>query len=61
MNTTVPYRDYAGTAQYFGVSESLVRRWVRLGLLKPTRMGHRTVRFSEDELARFKAELEGAA
>lgn len=38
------------------VHEETVRRWIRSGRLKVIRLGHRTVRITEEELSRIKRE-----
>ena len=38
------------------VHEETVRRWIRAGKLKVIRLGHRTVRITEEEFNRIKRE-----
>ncbi len=43
-------------ARELQVHEDTVRRWVRQGKVKVIRLGHRTVRITEEELKRIKLE-----
>lgn len=45
--------DYAGAAEFTGLSESSLRRAVRLGKLRPAQTGCRSVRFRREDLERF--------
>ena len=51
-------------AKTFGVSEKTVQRWTAAGLLRPARIGARTVRYRESDLEalfeQFAAEKAGA-
>lgn len=38
------------------VSDRTVRRWIAQGKIKVLRLGHRTVRITEEELERIKRE-----
>ncbi len=38
------------------VSERTVKNWIKQGKLKVLRLGHRTVRITEEELERIKRE-----
>ena len=50
--------DYHTTAKVLDCSERTVKRFVAANLLKPFRLGHRTVRFDLDGVLRFKRERE---
>lgn len=50
MNT--PLLTIAEVAEYMGLSEYTIRRWVRSGVLPVTKLG-RSVRIRSDELERF--------
>jgi excisionase family DNA binding protein len=43
-------------AKELQVHSETVRRWIRQGKLKVMRLGHRTVRITEEELERVKRE-----
>ena len=43
-------------AKELQIHPATVRRWIREGKLKVTRLGHRTVRITEEEFERLKRE-----
>jgi excisionase family DNA binding protein len=49
------YLTIAEIADRYGVSENTVRKWIGAGLLVAVRLGHRTVRISQDALRQFEA------
>jgi len=50
-------RAYTPTevAHQLGVAPKTVRRWISLGQLKATKLGHRTIRITHAELQTFLA------
>lgn len=48
------FRTIEGTADYFGVNEVTVRRWVRAGLLPAVKVG-KVVRFRQEDIDAFVA------
>lgn len=52
----MPTYTIQDVAKELQVHEDTVRRWIRAGKLKVIRLGHRTVRISEEEFNRIKRE-----
>lgn len=44
------FYTYAEAAERLGVSESAVRKWVAGGIMRHHKLGHRLVRFTDDDL-----------
>jgi excisionase family DNA binding protein len=52
----VPTYTMEEVAKELRVHEQTVRRWVKAGKIKVIRLGHRTVRITDEELKRIKRE-----
>ncbi len=52
----MPTYTIQDVAKDLQVHEDTVRRWIRAGKVKVIRLGHRTVRITEDEFNRIKRE-----
>ena len=52
----MPTFTMAQVAEELQVNVKTVKRWVKAGKIKVIRLGHRTVRITEEELNRIKRE-----
>lgn len=61
MSTEQHELSPAESAEYMGVNESTIRRWIRKGLLPAERVGPRLLRIKRSDLDALKQPVSGVA